>query len=56
MKKFVHEENLKLFRKQLAEATDPEKRRVLSKLLAEEKASDELPPLGQTVSGHPPQS
>jgi hypothetical protein len=41
MKKFIHEENLKLFRKELAETTDPEKRRVLLKLLAEEKADDE---------------
>ena len=34
---FVHNENIKLFRKQLAETTDPEKRRVLLKLLASEK-------------------
>ena len=58
MKKFVHEENLKLFHKQLAETTDPEKRRVLLNLLAEEQANDEQPPLGQTLSGdrHPRQS
>ena len=51
MKKFIHEENLKLFRKELAETTDPEKRRVLLKLLTEEKADDEQPGLGQTLSG-----
>jgi len=51
MKKFIHEENLKLFRKELAETTDPEKRRVLLKLLAEEKADDEQPGPGQTLSG-----
>ena len=38
---FVHNENIKLFRKQLAETTDPEKRRVLLKLLASEKANSE---------------
>jgi hypothetical protein len=53
MKKFIHDENLKLFRKRLAETTDPEIRRVLLKLLAEEAASDEQPPLGQTLSGEP---
>jgi hypothetical protein len=47
MKKFIHEENLKLFRKELAETTDPEKRRVLLKLLAEEKADDEQPGLAK---------
>jgi hypothetical protein len=45
MKKFVHDENMKLFRKQLDETTDPEKRRVLLKLLAEEKANDRHSPL-----------
>jgi len=46
--KFVHDENVKLFRKQLAETTDPEKRRVLLKLLAEEKTKDsEQPPRQQ---------
>jgi hypothetical protein len=51
MKKFIHEENLKLFRERLAEATDPEKRQMLLKLLAEEEAKDEQPHLGQTLSG-----
>jgi hypothetical protein len=38
MKKFIHEENLKLFRKRLAETTDPAERQMLLKLLAEEEA------------------
>jgi hypothetical protein len=41
VEKFVHDENIKLFHKQLAEATDPEKRRVLLKLLAAEHCSFE---------------
>jgi hypothetical protein len=51
MKNFIHEENMKLFRKQLDETTDPEKRQMLLKLLAEEEANDEQPRLGQTLSG-----
>jgi hypothetical protein len=51
MKKFIHEENLKLFRKRLAETTDPEKRQMLLKLLTDEAAKDERPHLGQTLSG-----
>jgi hypothetical protein len=51
MKNFIHEENLKLFRKRLAEATDPEMRQTLSKLLADEAAKDERPHLGRTLSG-----
>jgi hypothetical protein len=37
MKNFIHEENLRLFRKSLAETTDPAKRQLLLKLLAEEE-------------------
>jgi len=40
MKKFIHNENIKLFREQLARTTDPKKRKVLSALLAEEQAKD----------------
>jgi hypothetical protein len=50
MKNFIHEENLKLFRKRLAEATDPEMRQTLLKLLADEAAKDERPHLGLTIS------
>ena len=42
MKKFIHEENLKLFRKRLAETTDPAERQMLLKLLAEEEAKEPL--------------
>lgn len=37
MKRFVHDENLKLFRKQLAETTDEKQRRVLCDLIEEEE-------------------
>ena len=53
MKTFIHTENLKLFRKRLAETTDPEKRQMLLKLLAEEEAKDDPSPPGQTLSGEP---
>ncbi|MGB9116151.1 hypothetical protein [Bradyrhizobium sp.] len=43
MDKFVHDENIKLFHKQLAETTDPEKRRVLLKLLAAEEVANRRP-------------
>jgi len=39
MKKFIHEENLRLFRKQLAETTDPKRRQLLLSLI-EEEAND----------------
>ena len=42
MKNFSHQENLKLFRKQLAETTDLRKRQMLLKLLAEEEALEPL--------------
>jgi hypothetical protein len=44
MKKFIHEENMKLFREQLAETTDPKKRQMLLKLLAEEEAKEDKQP------------
>jgi len=40
MKKFIHEENLKLFRKQLAETTDPKRRQLLLSLIEAEEAND----------------
>lgn len=40
MEKFVHRENLKLYRKLLAETTDEQKRHTLLKLLADEEAKD----------------
>jgi hypothetical protein len=44
MKKFIHDENIRLYRRLLAEATDAERRRVLLKLLADEEAKDQRPP------------
>lgn len=42
MHRYVHEENIILYRKLLAETIDEEKRKVIMKLLAEEEAK-ELP-------------
>ncbi len=44
MEQFVHRENVKLYRKLLAETTDEQKRQVLLKLLADEEARDAQPP------------
>jgi hypothetical protein len=40
MEKFIHREDLALFRKRLAEAPDDATRQILSKLLAEEEARE----------------
>lgn len=42
MQRYVHEENILLYRKLLAETTDEEKRKIILRLLAEEEAK-ELP-------------
>jgi hypothetical protein len=55
MKHFIREENLKLFRDRLNETTDPEQRRVLLKLLADETVKDERPHLGRTLFLQPTQ-
>ncbi|MGA2292011.1 hypothetical protein [Bradyrhizobium sp.] len=47
MDKFIHRENLKLYRKLLAETTDVQKRRMILKLLAEEEARDQQWPEGK---------
>jgi hypothetical protein len=39
MKKFIHEENLKLFRKRLTETTDPKRRQLLLSLIEAEEAN-----------------
>ena len=44
MDKFIHQENLALFRKKLAETKDEAQLKVLLKLLAEEEAKDERKP------------
>jgi len=41
MERFIHRENLKLFRQQLETTTDEARRRMLLKLLAEEEAKNE---------------
>ena len=43
MEKFIHDENIRLYRRLLAEATDAERRMVLLKLLADEEAKDQRP-------------
>ena len=43
MERFIHAENLALFRKRLKEAQTDAERRVLLKLLAEEEAKEILP-------------
>jgi hypothetical protein len=43
MENFVHSENLKLYRKVLAETTDEQKRQTLLKLLSDEEAKDPPP-------------
>jgi hypothetical protein len=40
MERFIHRQNLALFRKRLAEPCDDAQRRVLLKLLAEEEAKE----------------
>lgn len=40
MDSFIHQENLALFRRRLAEAKDDATRQVILKLLAEEEAKD----------------
>ncbi len=45
MERYVHNENILLYRKLLAETTDDEKRKVVLKLLADEEAKEPLSPL-----------
>lgn len=44
LEKFIHQQNLLLFRKRLAEAHDASIHKMLLKLLADEEAKDTLPP------------
>jgi hypothetical protein len=41
MERFIHNENLKLWRRQLSETTDPKKRSLLLKLISEEEARED---------------
>lgn len=43
IERFIHQQNLLLYRKLLSETTDEEKRQTLFKLLADEKAKDNHP-------------
>ena len=56
MESFIHQENLILFRKRLAETKDDATRQVMLRLLAEEKAKDLINPYGQgdVSAGRPP--
>lgn len=40
MESFIHTGNIRLYQKQLAETSDPDKRQMLLKLLADEEAKD----------------
>ena len=40
MESFIHTENIRLYQKLLAETSDPDKRQMLLKLLADEEAKD----------------
>ncbi len=44
MDEFIHQQNLILLKKQLAEVKDDAKRNMIIKLLVEEKAREMLPP------------
>ena len=44
MEKYIHQENLSLLRKRLAEANDEATHKVLLKLLAEEEAKESFLP------------
>jgi predicted AAA+ superfamily ATPase len=41
MESFIHNENLKLWRKQLSETTDPKKRSLLLDLIAKQEARED---------------
>jgi len=47
MDKFIHQENLALFKKRLAEANDPAKQEMLLKLQAEELTKEPTPKKGE---------
>lgn len=46
MDEYIHQQNLVLFKKQIAEVNDEVKRKMLMKLLAEEEAKEPLPKTG----------
>jgi hypothetical protein len=54
MERFIHNENIRLYRKLLEQEQDEERRNVIRKLLAEEEAKD-VParPIGRGDTKHP---
>lgn len=44
MQRYVHKENVLLYRKLLAETMDEDKRKIIAKLLADEEAKEPLSP------------
>ena len=46
MDEYIHQQNMVLFKKQIAEVNDEVKRKMLMKLLAEEEAKEPLPKTG----------
>jgi DNA repair exonuclease SbcCD ATPase subunit len=48
MDEYIHQQNLILFKKQIAEVKDEVKRNMLMKLLAEEQAKEPLPKRGSS--------
>jgi hypothetical protein len=54
MERFIHNENLKLWRRQLSEATDPKKRSLLLNLIANEEArEDEIEARAKSAKSQP---
>jgi hypothetical protein len=52
MERFVHRENIKLYRRLLAETTDEQRREMLLKLLTDEEAKYQQAPEKSTVEAH----
>jgi len=48
MEKYIHQENLALFKKRLAQPCSESERKVLSKLLSEEEAKDACVPRSES--------
>ena len=53
MYKFIHRQNIELYRKHLAEATNDVQRQTLTKLLADEEAKDLIPSIPSTAVERP---
>ena len=56
MERFIHNENLRLWRRQLSETTDQKKRAVLLNLIAKEEArEDEIESRVKAAKSRPPE-